>query len=127
MRAVDTNVLVRLLIADDTKQTAAAEEFVENGAWVSTLALAETIWVLESNYERSHGQITQMIEQLLDHAHLTLQEPDLIRGALETYRPRRNVGFTDCLLTEISRKAGHTPLGTFDRNLGKLEGTELIR
>jgi len=127
MRAVDTSVLVRLLVGDAIKQTAAAEGFVENGAWVSLLALAETIWVLESNYERTHVQITRTVELLLDHTQLTLQDPDVVRAALELYLPQRTVDFTDCLLLEIARKAGHTPLGTLDKDLGKLEGPELVR
>jgi predicted nucleic acid-binding protein len=51
MRAVDTNVLVRLITRDDPKQVAAAESFVTKGAWVSHVVLAETLWVLESVYE----------------------------------------------------------------------------
>jgi predicted nucleic-acid-binding protein len=39
MRAVDTNVLVRLVTRDDRKQVSAAESFVSKGAWVSTLVL----------------------------------------------------------------------------------------
>ena len=42
MRAVDTNVLVRILARDDPKQVRVADEFVSAGAWVSLLALAET-------------------------------------------------------------------------------------
>ena len=61
MRAVDTNVLVRLLTGDHPAQAAAAERFVGNGAWVSHLALAETMWVLASNYERSPVQIAGAI------------------------------------------------------------------
>ena len=47
MRAVDTNVLVRLIARDDSRQTASAEAFIEKGAWVSVLALAESTWVLQ--------------------------------------------------------------------------------
>jgi predicted nucleic-acid-binding protein len=46
MRAVDTNVLVRLITRDDSRQIASAENFIEKGAWVSVLALAEATWVL---------------------------------------------------------------------------------
>ena len=48
MRAVDTNVLARLIVRDDDEQAAAADEFVAAGAWVSHLVLAETLWVLTS-------------------------------------------------------------------------------
>ena len=53
MRAVDTNVLVRLITRDHPKQVTAAESFVARGAWVSHLVLAETLWVLESVYEQA--------------------------------------------------------------------------
>jgi predicted nucleic-acid-binding protein len=53
MRAVDTNVLVRLITRDDTRQAASADLFVQRGAWVSILALAEATWVLATVYERS--------------------------------------------------------------------------
>ena len=48
MRAVDTNVLVRLLARDDPKQVKVAENFVSAGAWVSHVVLAETVWVCTS-------------------------------------------------------------------------------
>ena len=42
MRAVHTNVLVRLLARDNPRQVVAAEAFVKAGAWVSLLVLMET-------------------------------------------------------------------------------------
>jgi len=123
MRAVDTNVLVRLIVRDNEDQAERAEEFVSQGAWVAHLVLAETTWVLDSVYERTPGQVADAIEMLLRHEHLTLQDSDSIERALEVFRRKPGLGFSDCLVLEISRKAGHLPLGTFDRNLGKLEGT----
>ena len=41
MRAVDTNVLVRLLARDHPGQLASAEAFVQAGAWVSLLMLLQ--------------------------------------------------------------------------------------
>ena len=46
MRAIDTNVLVRLITRDDARQAASADIFVKKGGWVSVLALAEATWVL---------------------------------------------------------------------------------
>jgi predicted nucleic-acid-binding protein len=51
MRAVDTNVLVRIIARDDPRQTGAAEAFVADGAWLSHVVLAELAWVLESVYD----------------------------------------------------------------------------
>ena len=126
MRAVDTNVLVRLLTRDDTRQVAAAEKFVERGAWVPQLVLAEATWVLTSVYERGPAEIATAIDMLLNHQHLTLQDPEVVAAALEHFRGRPALGFSDCLVVAIARKAGHLPLGTFDRNLAKLAGTHKL-
>jgi predicted nucleic-acid-binding protein len=124
MRAVDTNVLVRLMTRDDRKQVAAAESFVRKGAWVSTLVLMEATWVLTAVYELTHAEIATAIDMLLHHRDLTLQESDTVAAALEQYRNRPALGFPDCLILQTARKAGHLPLGTFDRNLSQLDGAE---
>ena len=59
---------------------------------------------------------------LLNHEHLTLQDQDVVAGALEKFRQHKGVTFSDVLVLEIARKTGHIPLGTFDRNLAKLDG-----
>ncbi len=123
MRAVDTNLLVRLLVRDDLAQMQIAEAYIENGAWVSHLVLAETIWVLDAVYERTPAQLAKAIDQLLNHKQLMLQDADVIALALVHFRSRPSLGFSDCLVLEIARKAGHIPLGTFDKRLGKLSGT----
>ncbi len=119
MRAVDTNVLVRLLTTDGRVQLATAQDYVAAGAWISHLVLAEAVWVLTATYRVPRKQILAAIEVLLDHESLALQEPDVVASALETFRSNAKVGFSDCLVLEIARKAGHVPLGTFDRALGK--------
>jgi predicted nucleic-acid-binding protein len=123
MRAIDTNVVVRLMVRDDPRQTASAEDFIRGGAWVSVLALAEAIWVLATVYQLSSRALATAIEMLLDHRDLVLQEPDAVRAALELYRAKPALGFSDCLMLQLARKAGHLPLGTFDRSLAIAEGT----
>jgi predicted nucleic-acid-binding protein len=126
MRAVDTNVLVRLITRDDARQAASAGIFVAKGAWVSILALAEATWVLTAVYERSAADVLTAVEMLLNHQDLTLQDSDLVAAALDLFRSRPALGFSDCLMLQLARKAGHLPLGTFDRNLGKIEGTQKL-
>jgi predicted nucleic acid-binding protein len=36
------------------------------------------------------------------------------------------LGFSDCLILEVARAAGHLPMGTFDRDLGKLSGAQRL-
>lgn len=122
MPAVDTNVLVRLIVRDDPKQVRAAEAFVREGAWISLLALAETTWVLASAYDLAPGHIATGIEMLLDHKQLMLEDRASVAAAVATFRKHPKLGFSDCLMVEVARAAGHAPLGTFDKDLSKLEG-----
>lgn len=127
MRAIDTNVLVRLLAQDDAKQAAAAAAFVGDAAWVSHLVLAETTWVLSTVYSRSPRQIAEAIALLLEHETLAVQDPEVVALALTHLQRKPSLGFSDCLILEIARKAGHLPLGTFDRDLGRLEGVSKLK
>lgn len=124
MRAVDTNVLVRLLTRDDPTQTRKAEAFTAPGAWVSHLALAEATWVLDAVYERPRSAIAAAVAMLLNHETLTVQDADIVSSAVQQFRERPRLGFSDCLMLEVAKKAGHVPLGTFDRTLAKLDGAE---
>jgi predicted nucleic-acid-binding protein len=126
MRAVDTNVLIRLIVRDDPRQVSAADVFVGQGAWVSLPALLETVWVLVSLYQRTPAQIAAVVAHLLDHETLSVQEPDVVRAALAQFREKPRLGFSDCLMLHVARKAGHTPLGTFDRGLGALDGAQRL-
>jgi predicted nucleic-acid-binding protein len=118
MRAVDTNVLVRLITRDDARQAATADAFVEKGAWISVLALAEATWVLATVYELNAASLITAVEMLLNHKDLTLQDSDAVAAALDLFRSRPALGFSGCLMLHLARKAGHLPLGTFDRGLG---------
>jgi predicted nucleic-acid-binding protein len=126
MRAIDTNVLVRLLARDHPGQLASAQAFVQAGAWVSLLVLMETVWVLDSVYGIKPGPLADGVEMLLDHRQMVVQDADLVKLALEKYRKHPELGFSDCLILEVACAAGHVPLGTFDRRLAKLKGAQKL-
>jgi predicted nucleic-acid-binding protein len=126
MRAVDTNVLVRLITGDNAGQAASADIFIQKGAWVSTVVLAETTWVLTAVYNLRPGDLATAIEMLLNHQDLTLEDSEVVAAALALFRSRPVLGFSDCLILQLARKAGHLPLGTFDRNLGKIEAAQKL-
>ncbi len=126
MRAVDTNVVVRLLTRDDPRQTARAEAFVAKGAWVSHIVLVEVIWVMDSVFELSHRQLATAVDMLLNHRDLVLQDPEVVAGALGRFRRRPKLGFSDCMVLESARKAGNLPLATFDKELSKLDDVERL-
>jgi len=126
MRAVDTNVVVRLLARDDARQTARAEAFVARGAWVSHIVLVEVIWVMDSVFELSHKQVATAVDMLLNHRDLVVQDPEVVAAALARFRRRPKLGFSDCMVLESARKAGHVPLATFDKELSKLDDVERL-
>jgi predicted nucleic-acid-binding protein len=126
MRAIDTNVLVRLIVRDDPRQTASAENFIQGGAWASVLALAEAAWVLVRVYGFSPKDLATTIEMLLKNREVVLQDADAVAAALELFREKPALGFSDCLMLQLARKAGHLPLGTFDRNLARVEGAHRL-
>ena len=126
MRAADTNVLVRLIARDDPRQTGSADRFIESGIWISVITLAETIWVLASFYKHTHAELMDAIEMLLKNELVILHDSDAVESALDLFRTRPALGFSECLTLELARKAGHLPLGTFDRDLAKAVGTQKL-
>jgi predicted nucleic-acid-binding protein len=127
MRAVDTNILIRLIVRDDPKQVATAETFIEKGGWVSHLVLVEATWVLSSVYEKDARSVAASIGMLLNHKTLSIQDGEVVSAALEHFQKHPAIGFSDCMVLEIARKNGHLPLGTFDQNLSKLPDCERLR
>jgi predicted nucleic-acid-binding protein len=124
--AIDTNVLLRLLLRDHPVQVRDAEAFVANSVWLSHLVLAEAMWVLGSTYGHGQAAIAATVELLLQHEWIVVQEPDVVIRALTHFKAHRRINFSDCLILEIARKAGHAPLGTFDRSLAKLDGVQAL-
>ena len=125
MRAIDTNVLVRLIARDDAAQTDRAETFVAKGAWVPMLALAETAWVLDAVYERTAEQIATA-STCCSRTAARARSRRRRRGRARPVPREAEAGFSDCLMLEVARAAGHLPFGTFDKALARREGASLL-
>jgi predicted nucleic-acid-binding protein len=82
--------------------------------------------VLTSVYGMGASEIAAAVEILLNHAQLTVERSEVVAAALQRYRGHPAVGFSGCLVLEIARKAGHLPLGTFDRELCRLPRAERV-
>ncbi len=93
---------------------------------VSQLVLMEAVWVFGSVYELDAERLATAVEMLLQHKDLTIEDSESVFGALEQFRKRPTASFSDCLVLEAARRAGHLPLGTFNRGLAKLPGAELL-
>lgn len=128
MLAVDTNILVRLLLDDDEAQAAAARTLqrTHSPLYLSHVVLAEMAWVLASAYELRRDKLAGLIEMLLETDGFVLQDPPVVRSALSAYRASK-ADFSDCLILGIAASAGAAPLVTFDDNkLAKLPGTRRL-
>ena len=63
---------------------------------------------------------------LLAHESMVLQDAETVKAALTQFQLKPTLGFSDCMVLEIARKAGHLPLGTFDKALAKLVDTQKL-
>jgi predicted nucleic-acid-binding protein len=121
MAAVDTNVLVRLLVADDPTQTRRALAYLEarRPLWISTVVLVETVWVLTTVYGWSKAQILAMLETASNSRDFAFQSVETIRATIPVYASGK-ADFSDCLALELARAEGHLPFATFDKATARL-------
>jgi predicted nucleic-acid-binding protein len=126
--AVDTNVLVRVLVDDPgvPRQCAAARKVAaEAGSlYVSQVVQIETVWVLEQSYGVPKAKLVESLEHMAENAAFVLQRPEVFREALREYRAGR-ADFSDYVILAESRAEG-VALATFDRKLGKHRGSLVV-
>ena len=121
MIGVDTNVVVRLIAADDEQQTAAALDLMESqGLQVSLLALLEAEWVLRSAHGYSRRQTAEAFRGLLALDKVEVDEALHVRWAID--RHEHGADLADMLLLVASRPIGR--LATFDRRLTRQAGPD---
>ena len=131
MIGLDTNVLVRYLAQDDKTQSAQATRLLEGSlsqdepGFVSTVVLAELVWVLESNYRLDREQIANLLDALLRTQQLKFQERDSANQALRDFRTGK-ADYVDCLIQRLGASAGCSHTATFDRAASRLEGMRLL-
>jgi predicted nucleic-acid-binding protein len=112
--AVDTNVIVRLLVVDDRRQANRARRLFEaNGILIPTTVLLEAEWVLRSAYDFQPAAIFEAFQKLLGLPQVSLAEPAVVQAALTAYRD--GVDFADAL--HLAGSTGAERFATFDRKL----------
>jgi predicted nucleic acid-binding protein len=119
-------VLVRLIVRDEPKQLAKAEALLDRDVWVSHVVLHETVWVLQRLYGFGVEQLSLALQMLMNHERVVLEDTLVVKAALDHFRSRPALGFSDGFVLEIARKAGHTPLATFEKQLGRLAGAQKL-
>lgn len=118
-RAIDTNVLVRLMIGDDDRQTAIARSIVDEDFVIPATVLLETEWVLRSSYGLSHAILVAMLRMIVDLPH-AIDAPPNIRWAID--QMEQGADFADMI--HVATAAGADRFATFDKKLPRGAGTE---
>jgi predicted nucleic-acid-binding protein len=124
---LDTNVLLRYLLEDDTAQAVRAGRELERDErfLIDSIVLCELVWVLEAGYGFSRSDIGAALERIAATAQFEIEGHDLVLGALDDFR-RSAADFSDCLIGRRNRSAGASETVTFDRSLRGLAGFRLL-
>lgn len=128
MIAIDTNVLVRLLVRDDERQFERARDVFASGKLaVSKTVLLETSWVLLHCYGVARDDVHRALEKLLGYPQLTVEDRPSVLFALSWHAA--GMDFADALHLATHRRAD--AFVTFDRKLGAAarlaEGSPRVR
>jgi len=126
MNGLDTNVLIRYLVADDQVQAAKAKRYIESGpGYVNCIVLSEVVWVLESAYGYEKEAVVSMLERLLSTHEVEVEDADVALAALHDYR-RSTAGFTDCLIGHRNAAHGCRETGSFDKRAKGIVGFRML-
>ncbi len=132
MIGIDTNVLVRYIVHDDQKQAQAAAQLIErtcnleNPGFINHIVLCELGWVLESNYHLGRGQISAIIEQLLQTSQLEIMEPDALWRTLDDYKTS-TADFADHLIARTNQSRGCDTTVTLDKKAALSPTFQLLK
>lgn len=126
MIGLDTNVLLRYLVRDDTAQAARAKAAIEHAAadgamlLICAPVLCELAWVLASTYRYSREALAAAIDEILATHQFEVEHGDEARAALNDCRSTK-ADFADAFLGRIHSALGAEATVTFDRDLKPLE------
>ena len=127
MASVDTNVLVRLLIADDAIQSEQVRHLIlraeqrSERLYVPLTVTLELEWVLRSHFEFAKDRVLVSFNSLLETREVEFQEEPTVEEALGTYGHHR-VDFAECLHLTCAAAVARLPLLTFDRRAARMTG-----
>ncbi len=120
MFAVDTNVIVRYLTADDPGQSKRARAIMdESDVWISTTVLLESEWVLRSVYDFPRTEVASALRRLSGLPHVVLEAPATAATAL--LWAEQGLDFADAL--HLAAADGREAFLTFDGRLARAAGT----
>jgi predicted nucleic-acid-binding protein len=120
MIAVDTNVVVRLIMADDETQLAAAKARLPEGLFISHGVLMEVEWVLRSSYRLQRDEINRLLGALLDMDEIRIPKLPFVLWALDLHGGGADLA--DML--HLIAATGCSSFATFDKGLVEATKTD---
>jgi predicted nucleic-acid-binding protein len=129
--ALDTNVLVRLLVEDDPGQVARARRLIDacseagETCLVTVATLCELEWVLDSVYGASRADVAEAVRNLLATPPFEVEDRAIVERALRRYTKEKG-DLSDHLIGQVGRARGARTTYTFDRDLKRAEGFTLL-
>lgn len=130
MIGLDTNVLVRYITQDDSKQSLQATKLIdslsaENQGFIAIVSLVELVSVLQGCYLATKSEVVSVLEKLLRAKEITVENAEIVWQALHAYA-RSNADFSDCLIecSGANAKCVHTV--TLDSKTAKSAGMVLL-
>jgi predicted nucleic-acid-binding protein len=118
MNAVDTNVLIRLIVQDDPAQEERAKAFCRLGVSVSLTVSMEMEWVLRSRYKLHREAIIQSFHVLIATSDCHFENLESLKWGLMRYR--QGADFADMI--HLASSQGAEGFGSFDRSLARDAG-----
>lgn len=117
MLAIDTNVVLRLLIRDHPAQTAVAESLIRDfDVAVSNTVVLETAWVLRTRYGFTNATVVQALTALAGVPRVYLTDGDAFVTTLSGVEA--GLDFADAL--HLAQARDLDGFATFDRKFAKV-------
>lgn len=128
MQAVDTNVLIRILVTDDkqVEQVKLARQFAKKAKtlFIPQIVQVELVWVLDAAYKLDKSEIIHVLQHLKNNEAFQLQNEDEFSEALQLFQ-LSNVDFSDCLILVESKRENCT-ITTFDKKFSRLDTVKYL-
>ena len=115
MIALDTNMVVRALVADHPEQVAIVRKLVaQQSVFISRTVLLETEWVLRARYGKTRTDLLAFFAALLGTENTLIEDAGEVALALDWYA--QGADFADALHLAVCDGA---VMHTFDQNFCK--------
>jgi predicted nucleic-acid-binding protein len=139
--AVDTNVLLRYLLADEPGQFRRAKKLISSHkpALVTDVVLAETVWTLMGKrYGFDKSKICAVVRALIGDQGFAFEDSQVVWSALKDYEVSKTIrgkalDFTDALIARKSEYVIHAKgakfegLYSFDKAVSQLSGAKTVK